>query len=55
MEPEFFIPIAFVGRLNTLVESFPASIIARIFHFEKQDYLALELTTSREMPTVDFK
>ena len=44
----------FVGQLNTLVESFPSSIIARLFHFEKQDYLALELATGREMPDVGF-
>ncbi len=45
----------FVSRLNTLVESFPASIIARMFHFEKQDYLAIELATGREMPDLEFK
>jgi len=46
---------AFVGRLNTLVESFPSAIIASIFHFEKQDYLSLELATGRDMPDVAFK
>ena len=46
---------AFIGRLNTLVESFPSSIIARKFNFFKQDYLALELATQREMPDVEFK
>lgn len=45
---------SFVGRLNTLVESFPASFIARKFNFEKQEYLALELATQREMPNVTF-
>ncbi len=45
---------AFIGRLNTLVESFPASLIARKFGFEKQDYLTLELATQREMPNVEF-
>lgn len=46
---------SYVGRLNTLVESFPSSLIAKKFDFEKQDYLALELATQREMPNVDFK
>jgi len=46
---------AFIGRLNTLVESFPSSIIARKFNFFKQDYLALELATQREMPNIEFK
>ena len=36
------------------VESFPASFIARKFHFEKQDYLALELATERGMPDISF-
>ncbi len=45
----------YIGRLNTLVESFPASLIAQKFGFEKQDYLSLELATQREMPSVDFK
>jgi LemA protein len=45
----------YIGRLNTLVESFPSSLIAQKFDFVKQDYLTLELTTQREMPGVDFK
>ena len=45
----------YIGRLNTLVESFPSSLIARKFGFEKQDYLALELATRREMPNVEFQ
>ena len=44
-----------VSRLNTQVEMFPSSIIARIFHFEKQEYLAIELATGREMPDLEFK
>lgn len=44
----------YVRRLNTLVESFPSSLIAQKFDFVKQDYLALELATQREMPNVDF-
>lgn len=45
---------SFIARFNTMVESFPASLIARKFHFYKQDYLALELATQREMPEVSF-
>ena len=43
-----------VNRLNTLVESFPSSLIAGKFGFTKKSYLALELATQREMPVVDF-
>lgn len=46
---------SYIGRLNTLVESFPSSLIATKFGFEKQDYLSLELATQRHMPSVDFK
>ncbi len=46
---------SFIGRFNTMVESFPASFIARTFHFTKQGYLALELATQREMPEVSFR
>ncbi len=42
----------FISRFNTLVESFPASFIARKFHFQRQSYLSLELATQREMPDV---
>ena len=45
---------AFVGCYNILVESFPANFIARKFGFQKQNYLALELATQREMPKVKF-
>ncbi|MCJ8501074.1 LemA family protein [Desulfatitalea alkaliphila] len=44
----------FVGRFNTLVESFPASVIAAKFGFGKQNYFSLDLATQREMPTVGF-
>jgi LemA protein len=46
---------SYIGRLNTLVESFPSSVIAAKFDFVKQDYLALELATQREMPSVEFQ
>lgn len=44
----------YVGKLNTLVESFPAAVIARKFGFEKQNYFTLDLATQREVPAVDF-
>ncbi len=44
----------YVARLNTLVESFPASLIAMKFGFEKQSYFSLDLATQRELPEVGF-
>ncbi|MBW2329198.1 MAG: LemA family protein, partial [Deltaproteobacteria bacterium] len=44
----------YIARFNTMVESFPSSLIAGKFHFEKQGYLTLELATQREMPDVSF-
>lgn len=44
----------YIARFNTMVESFPATFIARKFQFEKQAYLALELATQREMPDISF-
>ena len=43
-----------VRRFNTLVESFPSSLIARKFGFTRQKFFALELATQRELPEVDF-
>ncbi len=43
-----------VNQFNTLVESFPASIIARKFSFEKCHYFSLDLATQRELPEVNF-
>ena len=45
---------SYVGRFNTLVESFPAKFIARKCGFEKQNYFTLDLATQRELPEVDF-
>ena len=42
-----------VARLNTLVESFPAKLIAKKFGFTKQTYLDLELATRDAMPDVE--
>lgn len=44
----------FVGRFNTLVESFPAVYIARKCGFVKQTYFTLDLATQRELPEVEF-
>ena len=44
----------FVGRFNTLVESFPAVYIARKSGFVKQTYFTLDLATQRELPEVEF-
>ena len=44
----------YVARLNTLVESFPASLIAAKFDFQKQSYFSLDLATQRELPEVGF-
>jgi LemA protein len=43
-----------VRKFNTLVESFPSSIVAKKFGFERQKYFSLELATQRELPDVDF-
>jgi len=43
-----------VRRFNTLVESFPSSLIARKFGFTRQKFFSLELATQRELPEVDF-
>jgi LemA protein len=45
---------SYVARLNTLVESFPASLIATKFGFSKQSYFSLDLATQRELPEVGF-
>lgn len=44
----------FIGRYNTLVESFPAIYIAKRFGHTKQKYFSLDLATQRELPEVDF-
>lgn len=43
----------YVARLNILVESFPATFIARKFGFGKQNYFALDLATQRELPELE--
>ncbi len=44
----------YVSRFNTMVESFPSSLIAMKFTFKKQEYLNLELATERNMPDISF-
>lgn len=41
-----------VRKNNTLVQSFPSNIIAKIFNFEKANYFSLELATERSLPEV---
>ncbi|MGW8194132.1 MAG: LemA family protein [Desulforhopalus sp.] len=41
-----------VARLNILVESFPASLIAAKFGFTQKDYFSLDLATQRELPEI---
>jgi LemA protein len=45
---------SYVGSFNTLVESLPATFIARKFRFEKQNYFAIDLATQRELPEAEF-
>lgn len=39
---------------NTMVESFPSNLVARIFGFSKADFFEIELATEREAPGVNF-
>ena len=43
-----------VASFNTLIESFPAKLIARKYGFEKKNYFTLDLATQRELPEVEF-
>lgn len=43
-----------VRRWNTLIESFPSNLIARIFKFALAEYFEIELATERAVPKVDF-
>lgn len=43
-----------VRNNNTAVESFPASIIANLFHFSVADYFELSNEGERAVPTVSF-
>jgi LemA protein len=39
---------------NTMVESFPSNMMARIFGFSKAEFFDIELATEREVPGVKF-
>jgi len=39
---------------NTMVESFPGNIMARMFGFSKAEFFEIELATEREVPGVKF-
>ena len=39
---------------NTMVESFPGNMMARIFGFTKAEFFEIELATEREVPGVKF-
>jgi LemA protein len=39
---------------NTMVESFPTNIIARMFGFSKAEFFEIELAIEREVPKVNF-
>ena len=43
-----------VNKFNTMIESFPASLIAKKYKFEKQNYFSLDLATQRESPEANF-
>ena len=43
-----------VNKFNTMIESFPAYLIAKKYKFEKQNYFALDLATQRESPEANF-
>ena len=43
-----------VRRYNTHVQSFPSNLMASIFTFQEAAYFTLELSTQRDMPSVEF-
>jgi LemA protein len=43
-----------VRQLNTKVETFPANVIAGMFHFERAEYFEVEDPQVRQAPTVQF-
>lgn len=44
---------AAVRKNNTLVQSFPSNIIAKLFRFTNAEYFSLELATERSVPSVE--
>lgn len=43
-----------VRDLNIIIESFPTSIVAKVFGFKKEEFFEIEHTIEREAPTVKF-
>lgn len=43
-----------IMALNTMVESFPPSVIAKMFGFKKEEFFELEEAVQRETPKVSF-
>lgn len=43
-----------VRDLNTLIQSFPSSLIAQRFAFQEAEFFELDNTTARQVPQVDF-
>tara|TARA_Y100000310_G_scaffold328990_1_gene398092 strand:+ start:3851 stop:4414 length:564 start_codon:yes stop_codon:yes gene_type:complete len=43
-----------VMALNTMIESFPASLVARVFSFQKEEFFEIEEASQREVPEVSF-
>ncbi|MBW1792721.1 MAG: LemA family protein, partial [Deltaproteobacteria bacterium] len=43
-----------VRNLNVGIETFPNSIVAGIFHFEKAEFFEIENESERAVPKVDF-
>ena len=43
-----------VNRLNTAVQSFPNSVVANAFSFEKRDFFELEDDSEKKVPEVKF-
>ena len=41
-----------VRKNNTLIQSFPGNIIAKLFKFKAAEYFSLELVTQRSLPKV---
>ena len=39
-----------VRQMNILTQQFPSNLVAKIFHFTRENYFTLELATEREVP-----
>lgn len=43
-----------VMRLNTMIESFPAALVAKVLGFRKEEFFEIEEAAQREVPAVKF-